>query len=143
MSRRTPAIAEDRSDRAAPPVRTTLRVGIDIDGTITRAPEHFKRLIEALLDSGNEVHIVTGRDASRRSETVMLLYSLGVRCTSLMMKPVDWPHTIPDFKVEATKDLNLHMLIDDEEETCRAVEERTRALAAHMLPLAESEERAA
>jgi uncharacterized HAD superfamily protein len=120
------------------PVRTILRFGIDIDGTITRAPKHFKRLIDALLASGNDVHIVTGRDVGRLGETDDLLRSMGIHYTSLVMKPVEWPETIPDYKVKAVKDLNLHLLIDDEEPNCWAVEFRTGALAAHMLPFPDS-----
>lgn len=116
------------------PVRAFMRFGIDIDGTISRAPKHFKRLINALIDSGNSVYIITARDAGRRAETEEFLYSLGIRYTRLVMKPIDWPHTIPDFKVEVVRQKDLHMLIDDEDENCWAVEMRTRALAAHMLP---------
>jgi uncharacterized HAD superfamily protein len=116
------------------PVKTILRFGIDIDGTISRAPKHFKRLINALLDSGNLVYIVTARDAGRREETEQFLYSMGIRYTKLIMKPVDWQYSIPDFKVAVVQAKDLHMLIDDEEENCWAVEQRTRALAAHMLP---------
>lgn len=116
------------------PVKTILRFGIDIDGTISRAPKHFKRLINALLDSGNLVYIVTARDAGRREETEQFLYSMGIRYTRLVMKPIDWPYSVPDFKVAVVKEKDLHMLIDDEEANCWAVEQRTRALAAHMLP---------
>jgi uncharacterized HAD superfamily protein len=128
----------ERTERQKTPVRTILRFGIDIDGTITRAPKHFKRLIDALLASGNEVHIVTGRDAGRIKETDDLLRSMAIHYTSLVMKPVDWPGTMPEYKVRAVKDLNLHLLIDDEEPNCWAVEFRTGALAAHMLPFPDS-----
>lgn len=121
-------------DAQKAPVKRFLRFGIDIDGTISRAPIHFKRLINALLDTGNTVYIITARDASRRQETEDFLYSLGIRYTSLIMKPIDWPHSIPDLKAEVAADKDLHMFIDDEEENCWAVEMRTRALAAHMLP---------
>lgn len=116
------------------PVKTILRFGIDIDGTISRAPKHFNRLINALLDSGNSVYIVTARDAGRREETEEFLKSMGIRYTRLIMKPIDWPHSIPDFKVEVAIAKDLHIFIDDEEENCWAIEERTRALAVHMLP---------
>lgn len=116
------------------PVKTVLRFGIDIDGTISRAPRHFKRLIDALLVSGNLVYIITGRDAGRRDETEQFLGSLAIRYTSLIMKPIDWEHHIADYKVAVAKEKDLHMMIDDEEVTCWAIETRTRALAAHMLP---------
>lgn len=121
--------------REKTPVKTLLRFGIDIDGTISRAPKHFKRLINALLDSGNLVYIVTGRDAGRREETEQFLYSMGIRYTRMIMKPIDWPYEMADYKVEVVRDKDLHMMIDDEEPICWAVEERTQALAVHMLPV--------
>ena len=81
---------------------------------------------------------MTGRDAGRKEETDNLLRTHGIHYTSLIMKPIDWPFSIPDYKVKAVKDLDLHLLIDDEEPNCWAVEFRTGALAAHMLPFPES-----
>lgn len=116
------------------PVRTFLRFGIDVDGTISRAPKHFQRLINALVAAGNIVYIVTARDATRREETEQLLASLRIRYHWLVMKPVDWLLTIADYKVQVVLDKDLHLLIDDEAENCWAVELRTAALAVHMLP---------
>lgn len=116
------------------PVHSYLRFGIDIDGTISRAPKHFQRLINSLLTAGNLVYIITARDEGRRQETEDFLASLRIRYNWLIMKPLDWPHTIPDYKVEVVLEKDLHMLIDDEEDNCWAVELRTPALAVHMLP---------
>ena len=116
------------------PVRSYLRFGIDIDGTISRAPKHFQRLINALIAAGNLVYIITARDAGRRQETEEFLAALHIRYHWLIMKPLDWPSTIPDYKAEVVLEKNIHMLIDDEEENCWAVELRTQALAVHMLP---------
>jgi len=116
------------------PVRSFLRFGIDIDGTISQAPKHFQRLINSLIAAGNLVYIVTGRDAGRRQETEEFLASLHIRYHWLVMKPIDWPYTIADYKVQVVLDKDIHLLIDDEEENCWAVMLRTQALAAHMLP---------
>jgi uncharacterized HAD superfamily protein len=116
------------------PVRSFLRFGIDIDGTISRAPKHFQRLINALMGAGNLVYIITARDAGRQQETEDFLASLRIRYNWLIMKPIDWPYTVPDYKVEVIQEKDIHMLIDDEEENCWAVELRTQALAVHMLP---------
>lgn len=116
------------------PVRSFLRFGIDIDGTISRAPKHFQRLINALLASGNLVYVITARDEGRKLETEEFLSSLHIRYNWLIMRPLDWPYTIPDYKVEVILEKDIHMLIDDEEENCWAVELRTPALAVHMLP---------
>lgn len=120
--------------------REGLRFGIDIDGTISQAPRHFKRLIDALQANGNLVYIVTGRFESRRQETEKFLGSLGIRYTELIMRPDDWPGTVADFKVMVVTEKKLHLIIDDEVENCWAITLRTKALAAHMLPFRETPE---
>ncbi len=114
--------------------REGLRFGIDVDGTITQAPRHFKRLIDALLEHGDQVYIVTGRTVSRRRETEELLARLGIGYTELLMRPDDWSLTIADFKVQMVRGKKLHLTIDDDERICWAINDETKALAAHMLP---------
>ncbi|TAK28558.1 MAG: hypothetical protein EPO21_22740 [Chloroflexota bacterium] len=134
-----PDIREDEHMRKMkePVRRENLRFGIDIDGTITQAPRHFQRLIDALMKTGNHVYIVTGRDESRRTETELFLAGCGIRYDEMMMRPVDWAETIPDYKVKIVREHDLHMLIDDDEANCWAIQLQTQALAAHMLPIPE------
>lgn len=123
------------------PVATEpLRFGIDVDGTISQAPHHFKRLIDALLKHGNEVYIITGRTEDMRSETQELLDCLGINCTQLIMRPREWKDTVAEFKVRMIQERGVHMMFDDNAEICRAVQQGTRALAAHMLPIPEMPE---
>ncbi|MCL5958806.1 MAG: hypothetical protein M1358_05715 [Chloroflexi bacterium] len=117
-----------------------LRFGIDIDGTISQAPRHFKRLIDALLDRGNEVYIITGRQEDRRRQTQELLDCLEIRYTELVMRPEDWQGTVAEFKVQEVRDRDVHLMIDDDTANCWAVEQQTQALAAHMLPVPEMPE---
>jgi hypothetical protein len=56
--------------------------GFDIDGTISAAPEVFAAIMEALLERGHEVHVITGQtrevtnaDVERR---VAQLAALGI-----------------------------------------------------------------
>ncbi len=120
--------------------RERLRYGMDIDGTITQAPRHFKRLIDALLAAGDHVYIVTARLESHRRETEALLASLGIQYNELLMRPDDWPDTIADFKVQAVRQRQLHLLMDDDPRNCWAVVRHTEALAGHMLPIPETPE---
>jgi len=115
-----------------------LRFGIDIDGTISQAPRHFKRLIDALMAAGNEVYIVTARRESIRASTMDFLSSLGIRCTEVIMLPDDWPRAVPEFKAMVARERRLHLTFDDDKANCWAVEQRTEALAAHMLPIPEA-----
>jgi uncharacterized HAD superfamily protein len=117
-----------------------LRFGIDIDGTISQAPRHFKRLIDALLAQGDRVFIVTGRREAMRQETEALLLSFRIDYTELLMCPDDWPGTVADYKVRTVREKALHLTIDDDPWNCWAILQRTQALAAHMLPIPETAE---
>ncbi|HVC33824.1 MAG TPA: hypothetical protein VNL16_09975 [Chloroflexota bacterium] len=105
-----------------------LCYGMDVDGTITRAPRHFKRLVDALLDHGDEVYIVTGRWERIRGETGALLASLEIRYTALLMRPDTWPGTVAEFKVRGVQEARLHITIDDDQRDCWAINEQTEAL---------------
>lgn len=37
-----------------------MKIGIDIDGTITANPSFFKKLIASAIKAGDEIHIITG-----------------------------------------------------------------------------------
>ncbi|HUV04274.1 MAG TPA: hypothetical protein VMX94_04130 [Armatimonadota bacterium] len=126
--------------KAKQPVIHRLRFGIDIDGTITQAPKRFKRLIDALIADDDYVFIITGRDTGRRQETEEFLKSLRIRYHDLVMKPIDWPGTMPEWKVKAVTEANVQLMFDDEEANCWAIQQRTQCLAAHALPIPEMEE---
>ncbi len=119
----------------APP--GALRFGIDIDGTISQAPIHFKRLIDALLMRGDEVHIITARTEEKRQETVDLLKAFSIDYSELVMRPLDWLGTVGEFKVHEVRQRGIHMMIDDDIDNCWAIELETPALALHMLPIPE------
>jgi len=119
------------------PVIHRLRFGVDIDGTISQAPKHFKRLIDALIGDDHYVYIITGRDEGRRRETEDFLDSLCVNYHHLVMKPVDWPGSMPEWKVNAVREANVQLMFDDEETNCRAIQQQTKCLSAHVLPIPE------
>ena len=119
------------------PVEEHLRFGIDIDGTITQAPSHFKRLIDAMQLVGNYVAIITARDDGRRAETEELLELLGISYDELIMKPIEWPGTVPEFKVLAVREHDVQLMFDDEEPNCWAIQQQTQCLTAHALPIPE------
>ena len=122
------------------PVIHRLRFGIDIDGTITQAPKHFKRLIDALMDDDDVVYIITARDEGRREETVAFLKALGIKYHHLIMRPIDWPSTAPEYKVKAVRETRVQLMFDNEEDNCWAIQQQTECLTAHALPIPEMEE---
>ncbi len=117
-----------------------MRFGIDVDGTISQAPRHFKRLIDALIEHGNEVYIITGRKDDIRQQTEALLASLRIRYTKLVTRPQDSQDSVTEFKVRMVLEKGIHLMIDDDAENCWAIQQRTPALAAHMLPIPEMPE---
>jgi hypothetical protein len=123
-----------------PVLAEPLSFGIDIDGTISQAPRHFRWLIDALLRRGDNVYIITARPENRVRETEAFLASFGIGYTELVLFPMDWTGTIADFKVKVVLERGVHMMIDDDIENCWAIEQRTPALAAHMLPIPEMAE---
>lgn len=56
----------------------SLRIGLDIDDTITAAPELFAEMSLVCRQAGGEVHIVTSRSDLARTETIAELHQLGV-----------------------------------------------------------------
>lgn len=59
--------------------RQRLRIGIDLDDTITYSPEFFSAMTRAMI-STTEIHIITNRErtAASRANTVQELEDLGV-----------------------------------------------------------------
>jgi len=47
-----------------------MRLGLDIDGTITADPVFFRERAAAVIANGDEVHVVSSRSPEARLETV-------------------------------------------------------------------------
>jgi hypothetical protein len=43
-----------------------MNLGLDFHGVITKEPEFFSKLSDYLVNSGNEVHIITGTEITKR-----------------------------------------------------------------------------
>ena len=58
-----------------------MRLGLDIDSTITADPVFFGERAATVIKNGGEVHVdvVTSRSAEARVETVTELRELGIR----------------------------------------------------------------
>ena len=104
-----------------------LRLGLDIDGTITAAPELFAEISKACRLNGGQVHIVTSRSALGRNETVDELCEYGVQFDALFFLPEmsransDCPHKELDWfqrylwqKVAYAKQNALMHFVDDD-----------------------------
>lgn len=94
-----------------------MKVGLDLDYTITAAPEFFRVLAKALIESGHEVHIITYRDSLE--DTKRDIQDLDMPYTELHL-PVGEvePHV---WKAEMAKKLGLAVMIDDAPEVIAAM----------------------
>ena len=104
-----------------------LLLGLDIDETITAAPELFAEIAKTCRLYSGQVHIVTSRSALGRNETVDELYAYGVQFDALHFLPEmsransDCPHTDLDWfqcylwqKVAYAKHYGLMHFVDDD-----------------------------
>lgn len=105
-----------------------LRLGLDIDGTITAAPDFFVALAERCLAAGGEVHIVSSRSPSVLNETEKELRALGLRYSAVYLLPPistaqsDCPHGELDWfqrylwqKIDYSLRQGITHFFDDEE----------------------------
>jgi hypothetical protein len=104
-----------------------LRLGLDIDETITAAPGLFAEISRECRLNDGQVHIVTSRSALGRSETVEELSNYGVQFDALFFLPEmsransDCPHKELDWfqrylwqKVAYAKQHGLMHFVDDD-----------------------------
>ena len=97
-----------------------LRIGLDLDDTITLAPEVFGRIADALLLAGHEVHIITYRPDSDQASIARELDELGVPRTAIH-RPDGFGQAPAPWKRDVCTRLGVHLLIDDDTEVAHAV----------------------
>jgi hypothetical protein len=86
-----------------------MKVGLDLDFTITEIPEFFSILSEALIKKKHEVHIITYRDEVL--ETTQLLRDLGISYTKLWLPGET--DDMSQWKARIASDIGLDVMIDD------------------------------
>jgi hypothetical protein len=87
-----------------------MKVGLDIDNTITDQPEMFRILSGALRREGHEVHILTFRSETLRDETERELALMGVEYDSMRMG--DGTED-PGLKAQWAGELKLNVMFED------------------------------
>ena len=104
-----------------------MRLGLDIDGTITADPVFFKDWASSVLKIGGEVHVVSSRSAEARVETMTELRELGIRYSTLHLLPhisaaqqlcphgeLDWYQRHMWLKVAYALECRLECFVDDD-----------------------------
>lgn len=102
-------------------------IGIDIEGTITTAPDFFAWLTAALLRDGHKVFIITMR--THHEDTALELEQLGIRCTELIT-PDESVFERPDadrWKGEVCSHLGIEVMFDDSMDILRHLPRFTKA----------------
>ena len=105
-----------------------MRVGIDLDATITDVPQFFALLSGALVDAGHEVHVITYRspDMFPREETLHDLDALGIRYTRLHLPAGSLD--APEWKARVAAELGLDIMIEDSPEVLAAMPEGVKRM---------------
>ncbi len=73
------------------PASLQVRLGLDIDGTITSDPPRFAALAQRVVNSGGAVHIVTSRTQLAHQKSIEEIRGYGLPFVSL--------HCLPSFDV--------------------------------------------
>lgn len=90
-----------------------MKIGLDLDGTITEIPKLFSVLSNALVATGNEVHVITYRQDNKQI-VAEELSQYGVAFTDIHLpKPDD------DFRVwkgKLVRQLDIEIMFEDSPE---------------------------
>ena len=122
-------LAEWRQTNPVPAVSPIkgLRLGLDVDGTITADPELFAEISTHCRKHGGQVHIVTSRSEVGRKETVKELRGYGIQFDDIHFigemsqanescphKELDWFQRYLWQKVDYAKQNGLMHFVDDD-----------------------------
>jgi hypothetical protein len=108
-----------------------MKIGIDIDGTITANPDFFREFISDNLKIGNEVHIITGchgnKDENEFDEEsrVEQLGKIGINKWTKMVQVTRRVH-YPDVSVgkgEYCRDNEIALMFEDHMPYIEAIKE--------------------
>lgn len=91
-----------------------MRIGIDLDETISALPEWFSTLTKAFLAAGSEIHVITFREPGTEDGVAAELAELGVVYTRLHV-PTESVNA-PKWKSELATSLELDLMIEDSPE---------------------------
>lgn len=96
-------------------------IGLDLDFTITAWPRWFSVITRALVQDGNEVHVLTHRERGTDRAVRKELAELGIEYTALHMPESDESAAV--WKSRKAAELGLEMMIEDSPEVLAAMPE--------------------
>ena len=103
-----------------------MRIGIDLDETISALPQWFSVLTKAVVSSGHEIHVITYREEGAEAAIVAELAQYGIEYTRLhvpgmTVDPATW-------KSALASELELDLMIEDSPEVLAKMPPRTARL---------------
>lgn len=101
-----------------------MKIGLDLDFTITEIPEFFQILSQALILTGHEIHIITYRDNEEKVKQE--LFSFGITYTKIHLPTKAEP--VATWKAKVVTELGLDIMIDDAPEVIAALPKSTKKL---------------
>jgi hypothetical protein len=100
-----------------------MKIGLDLDGTITDAPEFFS-LITSMIISQHEVHIITYREDAKENVAAEL-DGYGVKYTEIHLPPWN-SESAPAWKREIAETLDLDIMFEDSPEVLDQMPEKVK-----------------
>ena len=88
-----------------------MNIGIDIDGTITEAPEFFATFAKGFRAAGHKVYVVSYRDQIDIEDSTVEMREFGVEFDGIHHSV--GRESIPDFKARIARELDLDIFFDD------------------------------
>ena len=100
-----------------------MRIGIDLDDTITALPVWFSVVTDALVAAGHEVHVITYRQPGTEVDVARELAEHRIRYSSLHLPSTGVDP--PTWKSAVAGELGLDLMIEDSPEVLSRMPERT------------------
>lgn len=89
-----------------------MRIGIDIDGTVTEMPWFFSLLAKSSLNEGHQVYIISYRHTSNMFVTQKNLQEWDIPYTKIFLSDQNEP--AHRYKEKIAKSLKLDMMFEDD-----------------------------
>lgn len=91
-------------------------LGLDYYGTISKHPQSYRELAEAVIQF-DEVYIISAVKTGNRQRAEREIKKSGVQCTAIKVIEYDKLSQVKQLKLEACLELGVRVMIDDRQET--------------------------
>ena len=103
-----------------------MKIGLDLDETISALPEWFALISRALVEAGHEVHVITYRPVGSEAAVHAELQDHGIGYTALHV-PLESVQA-PAWKAGLAAELGLDLMVEDSPEVLARMPEGTARL---------------